>query len=761
MKFFISCLVFCVLSLHAFGQRYEPDSAMVFTDQGCKLIDYYFGDSLTYTWSGKCESGWLNGKGELTKFDQGEKISVTSANYLNGVAQGEGSYTIINTNERYYGRFIDGQMTGDGEYWNDGGDHYIGQLMNFMIHGKGKMIYANGSVFEGTFNKFNIWTGKYINLKDEIILVHKGEKVDKLPPVYVYSPKIGEDLTEYFDSEWKRCNKQEAAYFRKIRYSAPHTPEGKIRDFYIDGNIQNEYYVSYLDYVDDEMNFFRKSRTKYYYPNGNVSSVSFYDHQSRKNGIEYEYYESGELFSECYYGDTGLLDGPYMEFYKNGNLKGYCKYSHGAKVNNAYWQISEDGYWMGINRFDFEKDLNLFELEGNCANPSDYSGMLYIDIQDKNCNYYNPSISQYNHDEPFSLQLDVVMDKPHKDKTIGLIFNYVDENNFTALKLNGSGLYSIISFNKGKESNLVQWTSLDQSKEKDIMNFDVLLSFIANELILEINDVELNRIPFQRQSEMEYGLFFSGKGLSVVRTFGEVTYFDEETSKGYMNFALAERQGESTESSEGEYTGNGSGFLITNDGYIATNYHVIEDVSEIKVVFDVEGEQFGYQAEIIQSDKDNDVAILKIDLAERIIRLPYKLAAKIQEVGASVFALGYPYSDVMGSEIKYTNGSINARTGLAGDVRYYQVSAPVQPGNSGGPCFNEKGEVVGIVSAGLDDEVVDNQNVNYVLKISYLKNLMELLPEKSLEFVPVSTNYKSNEEMIKAYKNFVPIIYTK
>jgi S1-C subfamily serine protease len=287
------------------------------------------------------------------------------------------------------------------------------------------------------------------------------------------------------------------------------------------------------------------------------------------------------------------------------------------------------------------------------------------------------------------------------------------------------------------------------------------LSFVSNELILEINDVELNRIPFQPKEDMEYGLYFTGKGLSIIRTLGEIIYFDEETSKGYMNFALAEKEGKSLSSEESEFTGNGSGFLITNDGYIATNYHVIEDVSEINVVFDVDGEQLSYSGEVVHSDKDNDVAIIKVDLSDRKVQLPYMLATKLQEVGSSIFALGYPYADVMGSEIKYTNGSVNARTGIQGDVRFYQVSAQVQPGNSGGPCFNEKGEIIGIVSAMLDDAVYENQNVNYVLKISYLKNLMELLPSKSTEFTPKVSKYGSTQDMIKDYKNFVPIIYTK
>jgi S1-C subfamily serine protease len=761
MRLFTTLFFLLVFCKTVFSQSHEPDSAMVLTTEGCKYIDYYFGDSLTYSWSGKCENGWVNGSGVLTKHNRGEEFSATTANFISGVAQGNGEFKLIQTNQKYKGQFVNGQLIGEGEYWNERGDYYKGQILNCKLHGRGKMTYGNGSVFQGTFRFNNFWTGNFTNLKDEVIYFYRGEKIDKLRANEVYKPKLGVELTEYFNAEWKQCNKKDAVYFRKITYEAPNKPKGKIRDFYINGGIQNEYYALYVDYYDDQMTFFKKSKGVFFHTNGNPSSISCFDHQSRKCGKEYTYYESGELLSESNFGEFGLLHGPHREYYKNGNLRGYSKYSNGIRLNNAYWQITEDGIWIGSKKMDFENEIDRFQVEGSCANPSEYSGMLFIDIKDKDCSYYNPNIAQSKHEFPFSLELDAMMDKPHKDKTIGLIFNYVDENNFSAVKLNGGGLYSIISINKGAESILVQWSGLDLPKEKDKMNFDVLLSFVSNELILEINDVELNRIPFQPKEDMEYGLYFKGKGLSLIRTLGEIIYFDEETSKGYLNFALAEKEGKSLSSEESEFTGNGSGFLITNDGYIATNYHVIEDVSEINVVFDVDGEQLSYSGEVVHSDKDNDVAIIKVDLSDRKVQLPYVLASKLQEVGSSIFALGYPYADVMGSEIKYTNGAVNARTGLQGDVRFYQVSAQVQPGNSGGPCFNEKGEIIGIVSAMLDDAVYENQNVNYVLKISYLKNLMELLPSKSTEFNPKVSKYGSTQDMIKDYKNFVPIIYTK
>lgn len=761
MKFFLTIVTICFLSCYAFSQKYEPDSVVAFTDKGCKLIDYYFEDSLTYLWSGECKSGWIEGDGLLIKIRKGKKYSTTSARFERGISQGKGIFKLHQTNERYEGIYVDGQIRGIGKYWNDNGDYYQGQIINFILHGNGKMTYANGSTFEGKFNVSKYWTGKFTNLKDEVSYLYRRTNVEKLPKGIEYSPKLGQELTEYFDAEWNRCSKKDAVYFRKVTYSAPNIPSGRVRDYYIDGTMQNEYLPLYIDYEDDQMTFHGKYKTVYYYKSGGPSSICFYDHQSRKSGYEYDFYESGELFSETIYGSLGLMDGPYREFYKDGSLKGYAKYSYGDRVNNAYWQISEKGNWIGVFLLNFAEEFEKFEMLNNCANVFEYSNMLCIKIPEKDCYYFNPSILEVDGENLFSLQLDLVLDEPDDERVFGVIFNYEDDKNFSVLKLSGNKLYAISSFRNGNESVDIPWTKLNIILDKGSLNYDVLLTFLKDEMVLEINDLEVNRIPFHRSSSMQCGLFARGKGLSVIRDFGEVVYFDEESSKGYSDFAIAEREGKSTETESDGFTGNGSGFLVSNDGYIATNYHVIEGANTIQVEFDFEEGREAYKAQVVQFDKENDVAIVKVDFGDKEIELPYQIASRLQDVGSEIFTLGYPYADVMGSEIKFTDGSINSRTGIQGDIRFYQISAPIQPGNSGGPCFNANGEVIGIVTQALNNDKYQNQNVNYVLKISYLENLMALLPERSMNYTPRAINNKSISNMVKYYKIYVPIILTK
>ena len=176
-----------------------------------------------------------------------------------------------------------------------------------------------------------------------------------------------------------------------------------------------------------------------------------------------------------------------------------------------------------------------------------------------------------------------------------------------------------------------------------------------------------------------------------------------------------DKQAESTEWS-------GSGFAL-NNGYICTNYHVVEGAKSIEIL-GVQGDfTISYSAKVIASDKFNDLAILKIDDADfkEFGTIPYKVKTLMADVGEEIFVLGYPMTTTMGDEIKLTTGVVSSRTGFQGDVSLYQISAPIQPGNSGGPLFDSQGNLIGIVSA----KHTGAENVGYALKASYLRNLME------------------------------------
>jgi S1-C subfamily serine protease len=115
----------------------------------------------------------------------------------------------------------------------------------------------------------------------------------------------------------------------------------------------------------------------------------------------------------------------------------------------------------------------------------------------------------------------------------------------------------------------------------------------------------------------------------------------------------------------------------------------------------------------------------------------------------------------MGDEIKFTDGKISSKTGIEGDITVYQISVPIQTGNSGGPLFDIKGNLVGITSSILNKEYFNSENVNYAIKTSYLKNLIDVMPESISLPNNIEIYNKPLTEKIKLLSDFIPIIRVK
>jgi S1-C subfamily serine protease len=213
-----------------------------------------------------------------------------------------------------------------------------------------------------------------------------------------------------------------------------------------------------------------------------------------------------------------------------------------------------------------------------------------------------------------------------------------------------------------------------------------------------------------------------------------------------------------------EWRGNGSGFFISKSGYIVTNNHVIDGASEIEVEFKYKNEVEGFNAKIVKVDKTNDLAIIKIDDSEfsNLSDIPYNFKTRSVDIGTEIFALGYPMAlSLMGKDIKFTDGKISSKTGLGGDITTYQIQVPIQPGNSGGPLFDFKGNLIGITSSGVNRKLDITENVNYAIKSSYLLNLIDVLPETIT--LPSSNQLASKPltEQIKILSDYVVLIKVK
>ena len=200
---------------------------------------------------------------------------------------------------------------------------------------------------------------------------------------------------------------------------------------------------------------------------------------------------------------------------------------------------------------------------------------------------------------------------------------------------------------------------------------------------------------------------------------------------------------------------SGTGFLVSNNGYILTNSHVIEGAKKITVKTTNKENVAEYTAKLIAEDKNNDLAILKIEKIDlKLDSLPYSFKNKSCETGEDVFVLGYPLISAMGEELKLTKGVVSSKSGYKGSIGSYQVSAQVQPGNSGSPVFDNNGNLIGVVNS----KITAAEGVSYVIKNSYIKAIFENAEINLITSPKSKIENLSLPEKIKILSPFIYII---
>jgi len=191
--------------------------------------------------------------------------------------------------------------------------------------------------------------------------------------------------------------------------------------------------------------------------------------------------------------------------------------------------------------------------------------------------------------------------------------------------------------------------------------------------------------------------------------------------------ASAERARASGQAGEAE-SSSGSGIFISESGYILTNDHVIDGCRDIWVR---RNGDIGRSDSIIARDAANDLALLMSDGHVPAAEVAaFRNGAPIR-AGDSIAAYGFPLAGMLSSSGNVVSGNVTALTGVGDDVRYFQISAPVQPGNSGGPLLDYSGLVIGIVNAKLNDLALAKatgdlpQNVNFAIKEKVILGFLE------------------------------------
>jgi S1-C subfamily serine protease len=177
----------------------------------------------------------------------------------------------------------------------------------------------------------------------------------------------------------------------------------------------------------------------------------------------------------------------------------------------------------------------------------------------------------------------------------------------------------------------------------------------------------------------------------------------------------------------GEVSGAGSGFLVSADGKILTNYHVVHHAKRVTVKL---ANKDAYDdVQVLDVDKRRDIALLTI----KVVGLPYVTLGKsgAVEIGDKVFSLTNPLGLLQNTLSEGIVSGVREGDGY----RYFQISAPISHGSSGGPIFNTSGEVIGIAVAILEE----GQNLNFAVPIDYAKGLLSATEPR-----PLASIYEPN-----------------
>lgn len=172
---------------------------------------------------------------------------------------------------------------------------------------------------------------------------------------------------------------------------------------------------------------------------------------------------------------------------------------------------------------------------------------------------------------------------------------------------------------------------------------------------------------------------------------------------------------------------SGTGFVITDSGFILTAAHVVDGAEKIEITY----LNKRYQASLVSLDKANDLALLKIESGERFQKLAF--SNQTPEQGAKVSTFGYP-AILPGEEndVKYKSGDISSLRGINNDPKILRLNLEVEPGNSGGPLFDESKKVIGIVVSKRNWEKVLEETgqisteISYAIKNDYIIPLLKL-----------------------------------
>ena len=269
-------------------------------------------------------------------------------------------------------------------------------------------------------------------------------------------------------------------------------------------------------------------------------------------------------------------------------------------------------------------------------------------------------------------------------KYVGEINNYRKPHGYGTMNYQGGGSFSG-EWKNGKENGKGTFVTND--------GVSINGQFIESSIIGDVT------VTYPTGNIYKGG--FSITGSVIGRNgFGRMIYTDGQVKKGqwknniYQETETIQQKGADSNSYE-IAASSGSGFAVSSDGYIVTNYHVIKGCNNVEVI----SKGLKMTASVIKKDSKNDLALLKSNF--RPLH-SFNLSPEEPYRNMSIIVAGFPFGSGFGSTVKTTRGSISNLYGIGDNPSQIQIDAAIQPGSSGGPIIDSKGNVVGVTASKLD-----------------------------------------------------------
>jgi serine protease Do len=204
-------------------------------------------------------------------------------------------------------------------------------------------------------------------------------------------------------------------------------------------------------------------------------------------------------------------------------------------------------------------------------------------------------------------------------------------------------------------------------------------------------------------------------------------------------------QQSATLAEDARYTG--TGFAVSNDGYLVTNYHVTEGADSVYIQTS-KGDY--YKASLVSFDAGKDIALLKVE--DKHFRfgkseVPYTFSSGKKSLGAKVFTLGYP-----GDEVVYNEGYISSKNGFEGDSAQYRLEISAEQGQSGAPVLDARGNIIGIITG----KKTESEGTTYAVSSKALLEVLNSLPNDVNLRIPKANKLQSfsREQQIEKLEQY-------